>query len=116
MIPASMPSVTSLGSTRCATCKAATGLLTSAILQQPVLEGGVAKALLRTVQELLAMVPSPVVAVIMLFPVTDKSKAVTQEGVLVSCEPWAGVQHSSMKHLFGCQADSSLLLVQRMAS
>ena len=28
------------------------------------------------------MVPSPVVAVIMLFPVTEKSKAVTQEGVL----------------------------------
>ena len=41
----------------------------------------------KRMQELLAMVPGPVVAVIMLFPVTDKSKAITQEGVLVCCEP-----------------------------
>lgn len=40
-------------------------------------------------QELLAMVPSPVVAVIMLFPVTDKSKAIKQEGVLMCCKPRA---------------------------
>ena len=72
---------------------------------------------IESVQELLAMVPSPVVAVVMLFPVTDKIKAIRDEGVSVLLRFLRLLKSCRRRiHSLGIKLTPAVLLMQRIVS